>query len=109
MILIILNISSTLNIGATNFPYTPYIYSTVDFIIFFFSNSKKIDPAYKFVSNKQNEKVLITLANTNNWKQLNKLDNWAIVAFNLKLTVLNNVAITVRVITTNMHFTLFID
>lgn len=46
---------------------------TVDFIIFFFSNSKDMNPAYNFVSNYQNEKVLITLTSTDDWKHLNEL------------------------------------
>lgn len=46
---------------------------TVDFIIFFFSNSKNMNPAYKLVSNYQNEKVLITLTGIDDWKHLNEL------------------------------------
>lgn len=46
---------------------------TVDYIIFFFLNSKDMDPAYKLVSNYQNEKVLITLIGTDYWKHLNEL------------------------------------
>ena len=46
---------------------------TVDFIIFFFSNSKDMDPAYNLVSNYQNEKLLITLTGTDDWNYLNEL------------------------------------
>lgn len=46
---------------------------TVDFIIFFFSNSKNMNPAYNQISNYQNEKLLITLTNIDDWKHLNEL------------------------------------
>lgn len=46
---------------------------TGDFIFFFFSNSKDIHPAYKLVSNYQNQKVIITLAGTDDWNSLNEI------------------------------------
>ena len=46
---------------------------TVDFIIFFFAKSTNIDPAYRLVSNFQNEKVLIALTEIDGWKKLNEL------------------------------------
>ncbi|WP_435254522.1 hypothetical protein [Tenacibaculum sp. A30] len=46
---------------------------TVDYIIFFYSNKKDMNPAFEFVSNFQNEKLLITLTGTDDWKMLNEL------------------------------------
>lgn len=46
---------------------------TVDYIFFFYSNAKDMNPAFEFVSNFQNDKLLITLAGTDDWKILNEL------------------------------------
>ena len=46
---------------------------TVDYIILFYTNIKDMDPAFEFVSNFQNEKLIITLTGTDDWKMLNEL------------------------------------
>ncbi|NBC58706.1 MAG: hypothetical protein GVY05_10550 [Bacteroidetes bacterium] len=46
---------------------------TVDYIILFFSKTVDMDSAFNFVSNFQNEKLLITLTGTDDWKMLNEL------------------------------------
>lgn len=46
---------------------------TVDYIIFFFTNSENMNKAYENVSNFQNKKLLVTLAAIEDWKMLNKL------------------------------------
>lgn len=45
---------------------------TGEFIFFFFSNSNSINPAFKLISNYQNEILLINLVEINDWKKLNE-------------------------------------
>ncbi|THV59311.1 hypothetical protein EZV76_10825 [Flagellimonas alvinocaridis] len=45
---------------------------TVDYLIFFFDKEEKIDPAFKFYSNKQNEIVKIVVSAVSGWQKLTK-------------------------------------
>lgn len=44
----------------------------VDFAIYFLSNELKADNTFKYFSNKQNENVIIALAEISKWNELNK-------------------------------------
>lgn len=46
---------------------------TVDFIFFFFSNSSNMHPAFKYVSNYNNDEIKITLVDRDEWFNLSKL------------------------------------
>lgn len=45
---------------------------TGEFIFLFFSNSENINPAFKLISNYQNENLLINLIEVDVWKKMNE-------------------------------------
>jgi hypothetical protein len=50
-----------------------HILLIVDFAIYFFTTENNIDETFKYFSNKQNEKVIIPLAEIEKWNELNKI------------------------------------